>query len=237
MTIETDQAEENAQLFSDAVADWERANGHETQADLAKAAAQDEPAYGPNWVEQLLPGTQSLVSLISGKPRKFDFDARMRYIEAILRTGLKMQANLAAGVSFMCVQDTLDKDASFAEAVAMAWEFRRDMVRAAVHKRGVEGVIEPKFGRMPDGTHGVIGHTRVYSDSLLTLEAKRIDPEYRNQTGDGGIGSGEGGGVLIIELLLESQTLEDDWESAWNGITIDGEVKRDDETDDVVDSD
>ena len=65
-------------------------------------------------------------------------------------------------------------------------------------------------------------YKRVHSDMLLGMEARRVEPDYRETGGAGG--SGSGGGVLIIELHAESQTPDEDWEDAWNGITIEGEV-------------
>lgn len=61
---------------------------------------------------------------------------------------------------------------------ATAKQAYRDLVINEVRRRGINGVVKAKWH---DGR--IVGHEIVYSDRLLELEAKRVEPGYRESGG------------------------------------------------------
>ena len=129
------------------MSDYEKSIGAESQSNLLMESR----------LERAVPDVTTLVACITNPKKKFNYPARLRYIDAILRTGNKSQACIHAGVSWVTVNVAKEEDPEFAQGVELAMEWRRDLVVSEVHRRGVEGIIEPVFGRKQDGSTGVVG--------------------------------------------------------------------------------
>ncbi len=130
---------------------------------------------------------------------KFDDDQKERYLTALRATGLKGSAAQAAGVSKQCVMNHRENDPEFVEAADEALEAYRDIVAAEVKRRGVDGWLEPVFHRGQRVMEVVLGDDGKpildregnmllkpssilkFSDRLVELEAKRVDPSYRDK--------------------------------------------------------
>lgn len=151
---------------------------------------------------------------------KFDDDQKDIYIEALEQHGLKGRAAETAGVCRQTVGDHLENDEGFKLRYGAALEKYRDTIAEEVKRRGQAGWDEPIFHKgvralepvlNPDGTTMLedgqpiyrYASIRKFSDRLLELEAKRVDPAYRdkqtidlNQTG---------GGVLVAPADMTPQ--------------------------------
>jgi hypothetical protein len=75
------------------------------------------------------------------------------------------------------------EDQKFAELFRVAEQSANDVIRAEIHRRGVEGYEKPivSMGRVVKGPDGEPLIERVYSDKLLELLAKARMPEYRDK--------------------------------------------------------
>lgn len=144
---------------------------------------------------------------------KFDDEQKAIYLVEMRAHGLKGRSAEAAGVTNTCVQKHRKNDPEFDEGVDEAIEFYRGYIAAEVRRRGAEGWEEPMFFKgvrmiepvmdekgvpvMDDKGKPVFKFATItrFSDRLLELEAKRIDPTYRDKTTIDL--QGTGGGVLL----------------------------------------
>lgn len=162
---------------------------------------------------------------------KFDDDQKRIFLREYAATGLKARSAEKATVSLLTINNHIDNDPDFAEAVDEALQTYRDSVVQEVNRRGKVGVLKPvynKDGRVYEPVYDertgqmqrravtvevkdpktgeirqeerdelvmVPAFVREFSDRLLELEAKRVEPTYRDKsTIDLNTG---GGGVLV----------------------------------------
>ncbi len=117
------------------------------------------------------PGTKTFLGIPRGPNQKFDDEQVERFLRFYAQTGRKMDACRAAGVSYVVVRDYEKDHPEFAELVDMArMEFLNHLERET-YRRAVEGV--PKAITNKDG---ILGYEMVYSDKLLELMLRKIDP-------------------------------------------------------------
>lgn len=134
-------------------------------------------------------------------PYKFDDNARNRFFAMMRETGRIYHAAKAAGVSVSLIYQLKKSDDDFAADIENALGHYRDSLEEEIHRRAVEGVIEHKYHQglpvldyeldpntgMPaldaDGKPKIRGQAfvRRYSDSLLTLHARRHIHEYNEK--------------------------------------------------------
>lgn len=155
---------------------------------------------------------------------KFDDPQKQTYLTELASHGLKGRAAAAAGVCSQTVNDHCNNDDDFSEAVDEAIDTYRDGVVEEVSRRGKVGWDEAVWQKgmqalMPvtddDGNVLYTGEgesrrpvmrpasVRKFSDPLLILEAKRVDPAYREkQTIDL---NPEGGGVLVAPARISPE--------------------------------
>lgn len=144
---------------------------------------------------------------------KFDDDQKELYLAEMRLHGLKGRSAEVTGVSRQCVQDHRENDPDFDEAVGEAIETYRDYIAANVRERATVGDLKPIFfkgarviepildenGVQQEDAEGKPRwrYAEVYerSDRMLELEAKRVDPTYREKTTIDL--QGTGGGVLL----------------------------------------
>lgn len=150
-------------------------------------------------------------------PTKPDSPTRAKqvaFLAAVAELGTITRAALAAGVHRSMHYDWL-ADKAYTKAFNDAEEMFRDSVRAEVHRRAVEGWLEPVVyqgriqfveerdgrGRVKQGKDGKpIAHmvaVRKFSDRLLELHAKAKCPEYRDKHEI----TGAGGGPVTLQVI------------------------------------
>lgn len=135
----------------------------------------------------------------------FDLDRQTRFCEEFAKHGRKKQAADSAGVSLATVQRYLSADPVFKDMVFEAQAVYRDHVAEEVYRRAIVGVDKVILGGQFKDE--ILGYEKVYSDRLLELEAKRVEPGYRDR-GNIDIAVKEGG-VLVIG----GQGNIDEWEN------------------------
>ncbi len=150
---------------------------------------------------------------------KFDDEQKQIFLDTLARTGLKYTSYEAADVTRNCVMGHAERDPEFADQMDAALGEYREKVRQEVWNRGVIGWEEPVYGGgkrvlepLTDPETGEVlrdenGEIRLRSatvlkksDRLLELEAKRVDPAYRDK---GLLGEMEGSGVkkIVVEFV------------------------------------
>ena len=140
----------------------------------------------------------------------FDAEARQVFLEELAVCGRLHRAAAIAGVRRQTISMHRKSDPEFEEQCQEALEAYRDLVRSTIQRRALEGDLVPIVGRVGRDRDGIIGYQRRYSDSLLVMEAKRIDPEYRDKsTVDVNVRAG----VLVIG----PSTSTADWASQHGG--------------------
>ena len=134
----------------------------------------------------------------STRPPPFTDERKAQFLTALERTGLKAKSAQEVGVCKYTITTHIARDRAFAQQVEHVLALHADRVAAEVYRRGVEGIDEPVYqgGRRvlepmlnddgtarvdPEGQPVMVPATVTrYSDRLLELEAKRVDPEYRD---------------------------------------------------------
>jgi hypothetical protein len=112
---------------------------------------------------------------------KFDDDAKQVFLEAFARFGRVMQAAQAAGVSYNTVYKHIENDPGFKEAFEEARQIYKDHIREAVYELAINGVDEPIIGG--EFKDEIVGYKKIMFPNLLAMEAKRVDPDYRENAG------------------------------------------------------
>lgn len=135
----------------------------------------------------------------------FDLDKQARFCEAYAKTGRKKHAADVAEISLNTIQRYLSADPIFKDMFHEAQSFYRDHIAEEVYRRAVEGVDKAIIGGQ--FRDEILGYEKIYSDRLLELEAKRVDPGYRDR-GNIDIAVKEGG-VLVIAQPGST----DEWEN------------------------
>lgn len=107
---------------------------------------------------------------------KWTEKSRQRYLHHLARTGRHAEAAEACGLRPATIAGHIRKDPSLREERDEALEVFRDSIERELHRRAVEGVDKPVFGK-----DGQVGSYKQYSDRLLLELARRHIPEYRPQ--------------------------------------------------------
>lgn len=142
-----------------------------------------------------------------GKPDKVGPEEQEVFLAHLAKNGVWWQACAAIGVTPNKVRQHRKDDPLFDELCQSALDYYKDTVISVVQKLGLEGTLEPIIGRVAKDQDGIIGWKRVHNTGLVTLEAKRVEAQYREKAGDINIGVGNGGGgVLVVGRIL---TLEE----------------------------
>lgn len=104
----------------------------------------------------------------------FTAEAKEAFLEHYAMTGCINDAAVIAGVSEATVWNHVKYDIVFSSHFREAQSSYRDLVVTEVRRRAIHGVVKAKWheGR-------IVGHEVTYSDRLLELEAKRVEPAYR----------------------------------------------------------
>ena len=146
-------------------------------------------------------------------PYLFDLDAQARFCEEFAKHGRKKQAADVSGVSIHTINRYLSADPVFKDMVQESIATYRDHIAEEVYRRAVTGVDKMILGGQFKDE--ILGYEKVYSDRLLELEAKRVEPGYRDK-GSIDIAVKEGG-VLVIN---QTSSMEE-WENQFKEKVID----------------
>ena len=107
----------------------------------------------------------------------FSTKARQRlFLQAFADHANVLLAARAAHINRTTVYVWLEKDEDFSFAFNQAKEDAKDVLRAEIYRRAVEGWDEPVFS-----AGKLAGKVRKYSDTLLIFHTKALMPEYREK--------------------------------------------------------
>jgi len=147
------------------------------------------------------------------KVTHFDDGAKGLALDVFAATGRISDAAIAGGVSVTTVRAHLEKNSEFAQAWEIARQEYADKITGLIEERAFIGIEEPIIGgKFRDE---VVGHKKVYSDSLAVMHAKRFVEEYREkQQVDVAIS----GGVLAVATSMPGTDRGNkDWATLYNG--------------------
>jgi hypothetical protein len=125
-------------------------------------------------------------------------EKKRRWLEGYAKFGVKNDAHAYAGIApstFYLWTNPNYKvprrleytgqyyDEDFATAVPIAYSQFQDLVEAEMRRRGIEGWEEPVFGKGVGRDAGteIVGYIRKYSDRILELLGKKVNPEFREK--------------------------------------------------------
>ena len=148
--------------------------------------------------------------MAKGAHKKFDDDAKRRFLAHYRENGRLTDAAIASGVIYKTARRHIVNDPAFAEEVEDAKMAYRDRISAEVFRRGVEGWDEPVYQR---GER--VGYVRRYSDRMLEIHAKRFEPEYRDKQQ---VDMNHSGGVLVVGSISQDSTT---WAKQWANLQTD----------------
>lgn len=135
--------------------------------------------------------------------QKFNNIQRGRFLAVLSQTDRPATAAAAAGISYSHARSVYRDDPEFAAAWDDARQEYFERVFTEVQQRAIEGELEPIFA-------GKDGELKAYkikkSDALLIMEAKRVNPEYKDKKE---IDVTTGGKPVAFPLTASTATLEE----------------------------
>ena len=151
---------------------------------------------------------------------KFDDRAKLDYCIELSKHGLKGQAARTVGLTLQTIQKHRKVDPDFAIMEAEALEEYRDAIVGHVGTLALEGTLRRRFNR--DGE--VVEEWIEYPTRLIELEAKRLEPAYREkQTLDVNMS----GGIMVAPV----EKTPEEWAAEQTALNAEKEspVKYEDE--------
>lgn len=126
--------------------------------------------------------------------------AQDAFLSAFRETGVVRYGADAAGVSRNTILDWRTRYPDFGARYQEALDDADDVVRAEIHRRGVEGWLEPVYqgGKK-------VGTIRRYSDNILKLLAQSRMSEYRDRVDVTSAGQPLGSYEHIAELAADGE--------------------------------
>lgn len=104
-------------------------------------------------------------------------DAIKIFLDYFAHTGLKMQAAMAAGISYKVIQRLTETDKEFQAAVMEAEAMYAERVVAHHQKLVFEGSERVIYNRHGD----VVSREKIVYPKLIELELKKVDERYRDK--------------------------------------------------------
>lgn len=123
---------------------------------------------------------------------KFDDKMKQVFLKHFADTNRMMESADMAGVNYNTVVAHIDNDPEFSEAFHDAKQVYRDRCLKQAQKLMFEGVEEPIIGGKDRDT--VVATKIRYSEPLLMMELKKVDPEYKERQE---VDNRHSGGVLL----------------------------------------
>lgn len=112
-------------------------------------------------------------------PVKFDRERQKVFLTHFQRTGLIQEASDIAGISSTTVQNYRATDPIFSRAMEEAHQRYVDILRKEIHRRGVEGVLEPLIGGQFKDQ--VVARVRKFDTTLLLAATRKHDPSFKEK--------------------------------------------------------
>lgn len=114
-------------------------------------------------------------------PRPLNEARKQKFLEELTKHGIVGEAAKRASLHSHrgCLTSFYrerERDPDFAQAWDEALEMARGAVEAELHRRAVEGYLEPIYYLGQE-----VGEVRKYSDSLLLARIRAVAPEYRQK--------------------------------------------------------
>lgn len=191
----------------------------QTQAEKQLEDGKKEKEF---YTDQPLPPAQTKKrSKKAINPYIFTPKVQTLFCEHLSILGRVTHAARAAGISPLTVRNMEKNNPEFAEMMAEAQMEYRDKIAAEVYRRAVEGWDVPIVGGQFKDQ--VVAHERKFSDRLLEMEAKRVDPGYREKQT---VNVGQQGGVIVISA---SPANKEDWRDSYNATPIDVTPTKDEQ--------
>lgn len=131
----------------------------------------------------------------------FTLEQRKTFLQKLAETGLQVRACEEAGVNRRVVYSLRKEDKEFEHSYETAMQVYREILEAEIHRRAVEGWLEPVFYQ-----GAAVGAVRKWDSNLLQFHAKRHIPEYREKQQ---VELSLSGGVLLVHAQHTSAA---DWE-------------------------
>lgn len=138
---------------------------------------------------------------------KFDKNRQLIYLKKLASTGNQSLACAYTPVSRKTIMIHKKANKWFREACDEALSLYSDMVEAELLRRATKGIKRPVFQK-----GSLVGHERVYSDSLLALAIKAKKVEYRDKLN---VDAHVTGGVLVVPQRAESK---EEWVSRYGNL-------------------
>lgn len=113
---------------------------------------------------------------VAPTPKKRARSKKECFLDAFALSANVMLAAREAGVHRSTVYEWLEHDELFALAFNQAKEHAKDVIRAEIYRRAVQGWDEEVYQLAK-----FAGTMRKYSDTLLIFHAKMLMPEYREK--------------------------------------------------------
>lgn len=146
---------------------------------------------------------------------KFDMDKMEVFCTEFAKHSRMSVAARAVGITVSTVYSMLKSNPIFVAMVEEAKAIYKDRILEAVYERAVEGIDEPIIGGI--NRDSIVAYKKVYSDRLLELEAKRVEPAYRDKAG---VEINTGKGVLVVQ---GSGMSEADWNEKYGAKEVNPE--------------
>lgn len=139
--------------------------------------------------------------------KKFDDDAKARFLAVFGRWGRMGEAAAAAGVSTQTVRKAMEEDEDFAEAFMVQEEQYKEKLIGHHQDLIFNGIEKKRYDR----NGNLVEESREYPIRLIELELKKHDKGYREKQQ---MEITHKGGVLVAPAETKSV---DDWEQRFTG--------------------
>jgi hypothetical protein len=127
----------------------------------------------------------------------FDDRQKLRFLSIYSKTNRMMDSAEAVGVSPKTIREHIKTDEEFGQAVMEAEQAYRDHVVALIQDLAFNGTEKVNYDR----SGNVISTEKIYPIRLIEMEAKRVEPGYRDKQD---LHIGITGGVLVAPSSLGS---------------------------------
>ncbi len=151
----------------------------------APAISQELAVFQPGDIAPAMPGRDF-------KQQRIAFTEKVMadILNNIVNYGGIRDACVSHGVSYKQFKDLCGEYPDLKLLREEAKELYREKVSRAIHNRAIDGWLEPVFYK-----GSVIGYIRKFSDRMLELQGKKVDPAYREK---GALDINVAGGVLVV---------------------------------------
>jgi len=153
-------------------------------------------------------------------PKKRARSKKELFLDAFAEHGIVLKAAQSAGISRRVVYQWLEHDEIFTFAYNQAKENAKDVVRAEISRRAVEGWDEEVYQLAK-----YAGTVHKYSDTLLIFHAKALMPEYRDKS-QLDVNANVSGSIQTSDMSNDLRLLTDEQLAQFKSWLQDAKVKQ-----------